>query len=444
MLKSKEIILIVIFACFLNFIFSKDFFTLKPLLPSSLNYIDLIDLDNQLLALQVSMGYPPQKFVLLFDINSDYTWVRGSGCLQCSYSKVFQENDSQTLFKTNITKSWQDLNQNIKGEIVYDYINVKIFSASNMPFLIVEEDYYLDGVDGVIGFGYGKNSEINFSILDKFRENNQIETKIFSFKFNEDISPSLFLGGLPPHIVESNLSYCNVNTTLSSWNCRISHIFVGTDVNFYKSVQLNVDAIFSTINNNILVPNKYIQFFFQNYFEHYPNYESKFCYVKPDGKKSYILCNLKYFDINKAPVFSLIINGYAYKIQPHLLFEQLFSDAYNQFYFFKIVFMESNDWILGSSFLKQFELVFNKETNQVGFYGGDKYDLTKFTRDRSESTCLYNYFVFIFIFFLIAFSMGYMYYKKKQEQKVLYFRSFSESYKKKTTKEEKEIKLINN
>jgi hypothetical protein len=85
----------------------------------------------------------------------------------------------------------------------------------------------------VIGLGYAKNSEINFSILDRFRENNQIVSKIFSFELSGDISPSLFLGLLTPHIVESNLSYCNVNTTLSSWDCSISHIYVGTDVNFY-------------------------------------------------------------------------------------------------------------------------------------------------------------------------------------------------------------------
>lgn len=415
-------------------------------LSNHLNNVDLVDVDNELSAVQVSIGYPPQKFLLLFDINSDYTWLRGSKCLQCTYSKLFNENESQTLIKTNITKKWQDYNQNINGEIVYDYLNIKIFSASNMPFIVVNEDYYLDGVDGVLGFGYGKENEINFSVLDKLKENNQIKNRIFSIKNNDEVSRSLHLGVLSSHINQNNLTYCNINLTIPQWNCKISHLFVGSDVNFYKAVSLNVNAIFSTVIKNIVVPNKFLQFFLQNYFEKYPNYESKFCYIKPDGKKNYILCNIKYFDLNLAPMISFIINGYAYKIQSFYLFEQLFSDAYNQFYLFKIVFVDNQaDWILGNHFLKLFEIVFNKDTNQVGFYGGLKYDLTKFTRDRSEYICFYNYFVIFLIVFLISFSMGYIYYKKKQEQKILYSRSFSESLgKRNLTKGEKENTLNTN
>ncbi len=292
-----------------------------------------------------------------------------------------------------------------------------------MPFLIVNEDDYLDGVDGKLGFGYGGVSDaaggVNFSILDKLKENNQIKDRIFSLQLHDELSTSIFIGKIPTYIQNnlSNLTNCNINTTLNSWNCQVSHILVGSEMNFYKAIPVHKFAIFSSIKNDFIIPPEFIQFFIKEYFEQYPGYESKFCYVKPDGRKMFILCNMKYFDINKAPMLSFIMNGFAYNIPAQDLFEQLFSDAYNQYYFFKIVFMETPDsqWVLGTNFLRQYEVVFNKETNQIGFFNGPKQDLTKFTGDRKEFICWYNFFVYLFLFSLVGSSMGYMIYKKRKE-----------------------------
>lgn len=438
-----------------DLILSKEHFptkilNLKPSESSPFNTIDLYDLDNSLHGIQLAIGYPPQKFLLLFDTTTEYTWLRGSLCIDCAFSKVFKEKESQTLIKTNMTVSYKDLSQNMKGEICLDYLSIKIFSANNMPFLIVNEDYFLDGVDGVIGFGYGVRTDsgtgINFSILDKLKENNQIKEKIFTVQLHDELSSSLFIGKVPPHIQEnlSNLTYCNVNTTLNSWNCQISHILVGKEMNFYKAIPVHKIAIFSSTVNNFIIPYDLIQFFMKEYFEQYPGYEGKICYVKPDGKKFFILCNKKYFDIDKAPMLSLILNGYAYNIPAQALFEQLFIDAYNQYYFFKIVFMDTQDnmWILGTNFIRQYEVVFNKETHQVGFFDGPKYDLTKFTGDRTEFICWYNFFVYVFLISLVVFSMGYMIYKKQKENDIVMNGIYYANGSNKPL--EKELKIYNN
>jgi hypothetical protein len=366
----------------------------------------------------VSIGYPPQKFNLLFDIMYEYTWVRGNECQYCSYGKTFNEKDSDTLTLTNTSLSLNNINQNINGEIAYDLISIKIFSSNNMPFLIVNDDYFLDGVDGVVGFGYGSNSEINFSILDKLYHSNQIKERIFSLKFNDELVTNFTIGRIPNHIENdyNNFSFCNINKTLNSWNCLISHIIIGEEINFYKAIPLNVNAVFSSTVSNIVIPSEYLNFFIQKYFESSTDYESKYCYVKPDGKKNLILCNLKYFDIRKAPPLFFILNGFAYKIPAHDLFEHVFSDAYSQYCFFKITFSETNDnrWILGYNFLKQYEVVFNKDASQIGFYSGIKYDLTKFTSDPTEIICIYNYFIYLLFILLILCSMAYVFYKNKK------------------------------
>jgi len=389
-----------------------------------INTIDLYEVENKMRAVKVSIGYPPQKFLLMVDISSEYTWVIGSSCEDCGYSKTFVEKDSETLTLTNTTIQWNDGSGIVRGEIAYDYVNIKILSANNLPFVIVKEDYYLEGVDGVLGLGYGGTSVINFSILDKLYDNNQIKSKIFSIQFHDVINTSISLGRIPDHIQNemTNLTYCHVNSSLHKWNCRISHLLVGEEKNFYKALTVQKQAIFSSTVNDIIMHPDYIQFFLDNYFSKYPQFESKFCYVKPDGKKFSILCSQKFFDINKAPSLHLIMNGWAYKIPPQDLFQEIFSDAYNQYYCFKILFTETSKdkWILGINFLKQYEIVFNKEINQVGFFGGSKLDFTKFTGDPLETICLYNYGVYAFIFCLVAFSMAYIIQKRKKENEIVY------------------------
>ena len=389
-----------------------------------LNTIDLMEYDENMFSMSVSIGYPPQKFKLKFDLASEYTWVGGSDCLYCSFETLFDERSSQTAIKTNTSILIQDSKPQIRGEITFDYINIKIFSANNLPFLIINDDVYLDGLDGVIGFGYSsKKSQMNFSILDKLYSNNQINNKLFCLKFSESSLAKLLLGLMPQEILSDikNYTVCNVDKSIRNWNCKISHIIVGTEVNFYKAISINKSAVFSSNMNLLNVPIDNIQFFMQNYFNKYPSYQSSMCIIKQDGQNFYILCDMDLFDLHKAPPLHLVLNGYAYHISQYDLFKEIFTDNYIRYYLFKIMFTNTpyNQWILGYSFMKHFIMVFDSEKSQVGLYSGIKSDLTKFTRDSVETVCLYNYAVYVFFSALLGLSMWYVIYKKKQDENII-------------------------
>lgn len=415
----------------------------------TLNTIDLIDIEENLFAISVSIGYPPQKFLMQFDISSEYTWVAGPKCRYCSYEHYFNETVSETAITTNTTILLEDSKARITGEIIFDYINMKIFSANNLPFLIVNEDIYLDGLDGSIGFGYSKaKSQRNFSILDKLYSNKQIINNLFSLKFSQSSLPDKLILGMMPQEVENdmkNYTVCNVDENMPNWNCRISHLIVGKDVNFYNAMSINKLAMFSSTLDLMNVPVESIQFFMQNYFNYYPNYSNDMCKIKPDGQKFYIMCNIDLFDLNEAPPLHLIMNGYAYFISQYDLFKQVFSDSYIKYYLFKIVFKSTpnSQWVLGYSFMKHYLMVFDKEKSQVGFYAGIKYDLRKFTRDSIEIVCLYNYSVYIFIASLVGISMWYIIHKKKQDE-ILVTKAIIEEISNKENKKEKDyLKIMN-
>jgi len=390
----------------------------------NLNTIDLRDIDNDCFAVSVSIGYPPQKFQLQLDISSEYTWVGGKHCEYCSFENLYDETASQTAIKPNVFINFEEFKTQIKGEIIFDFINIKIFSANSVAFFIVTDDIYLDGLDGVLGLGYTSvKSEIGFSILDRLFLTNQIQRNIFSLKYSEASAPKLLMGGVPNEIENDakNFTVCNVDKTVNNWNCKISHLLVGTNVNFYKAIAINKSAMFSTTINLINVPIDNITFFMQNYFQTYPGYSIDFCKVKPEGQKFFIICNMDLFDLNKAPPMHLILNGYAYYISPFDLFEEIFTESYIRYYLFKIVFKHTpnGQWILGHSFMRQYHIVFDKEKGQVGFYSGIKADLSKFTRDSTESVCFYNYFCYFFLVSLVLVSMGYIIYNKKKEENLI-------------------------
>jgi hypothetical protein len=427
---SRKIIIILLIHFLTSHEANRQLINLSPsyldgyLKSEQLNTIDLIEYDENLFSISVSIGYPPQKFKLKFDIATEYTWVGGRDCLYCSFETLFDERSSQTAIKTNTSILIEDSKPQIRGEITFDYINIKIFSANNLPFLIINEDVYLDGLDGVMGFGYSsKKSNMNFSILDKLYSNNQINNKLFSLKFSESSSAKLLLGLMPQEILNDmkNYTVCNVDKSIPNWNCKISHIIVGTEVNFYRAISINKSAMFSSSMNLINVPVDNIQFFMQNYFNKYPTYENSMCKIKPDGQNFYILCNMDLFDLQKAPPLHFVLNGYAYHISQNELFKEIFTDNYIRYYLFKIVFTNTpnNQWILGYSFMKHFIMVFDSEKSQVGLYSGIKSDLTKFTRDSVETVCLYNYAVYFFFSALLGLSMWYMIYKKKQDENII-------------------------
>jgi cathepsin D len=389
--------------------------------------ISLIDMEDKKYAVKVTIGDPPQNFLLLFDTSSLQTWVRDSNCQYCSFVKNTFEITENTKIHKNKTITITNLAGVIKGKIIEDNIAVENLRSNKMNFVVVTEDNLYDNADGVLGMSYTlpqSTPNVNsgsiqdpksYSFLEKLHTAKVIKERIFTLKFKEEGS-KITIGSLPSLFNQKNITRCKIKQDLKNWNCAISHVLFSNEYNFYKAQNLtDVYAHFSSSTSHILIPEEHLEMFNRTYSL------NNSCTIKTDGKKSYILCNKNTYDISHAPPLNLLINGYAYVIPSNDLFEEIYSESYNQYYLFKIFFISTpnKQWILGHVFLKQYITIFDRESNSMGFYGGIVQDYTKFTSDEVEGTCYYNYVIYILIGSLMVFSMGYTYWRQRKQEMIM-------------------------
>lgn len=388
--------------------------------------LSLTNLSPGLFAVSISIGYPQHSFLLLVDTTSDYTWVRGTNCTFCSYlENIYDEKSSiSVIYPTGIPfTTITDIRGSVAGEIAFDDIKFGELYVSKLEFIIASEDEFLDLADGVLGLDTSNKIGSNNNLLNKLYQSGAIKHKIFSINLKEEMSATLTLGEMPSHIAEDkdNYAYCKIRSyQKENWNCLVSHILFGDDYNFYNAIPLeNTIVNFATGVTNIYLPQSYIDLFLNNYFKLLPGYDNKNCIIKKSSKTKNILCLKKFLNINgPKPSINFILNGYAYQIPFEDLFEDIFSDSYNQYSVFKIDFTETpgNEWYFGTVFMKQHEIVFDGEKMQVGFYSGFKYDFTKLTNENVEEYCLYNTFALIFLGLIIVLPMLYTVWKKKMSE----------------------------
>ena len=389
--------LLIIFICLINVTSNnQDIFTLLNISPG-------------LFGLQLSVGYPMKNFLLLVDTSSKYTWVRGTNCTFCAYTdNIYDEEASISVIHQDEIPytTMNDIKGSISGNILYDDIKIGNFYATKVELLVASEDEYQECADGVLSLKYPKEPNDVRNVLNKLYLSGYIRQKILYFNFKDEMQATLQIGNIPDYIIRSHntniYSTCHIQSNNKNWNCLATHILFDDNYNFYQATVIDATAIFSTGLEKIFVPRNNINLFINNYFKTFPNYDEKKCMIKIIGGIYQIYCLRSFLNFN-GPSIHFIMNGYAYKIPFDDLFEDVYTDSFNSYKLFKIEFYitEKNEWYFGTIFLKQYEVVFDADNKVMGFYGDNKYDLTKYTNEEYEVTCWYNT-ISVFLLFLVV------------------------------------------
>jgi len=395
---------------------------------------------TEIFTLKIALGTPEQYFDVIYDTRGYHLWLTSEefqGCVNC---KIFDFTKSSTFQKTDFRRTIKHDDYSILGFEVSDKINILDKKFRFDWFLADYVNLRLNDADGVIGFARNftpveGNSFVStkFSMLDALFNQNIIEKQVFSQVFTDadHTKAKFYIGEYPEFFSDSsNYSVCNViksehflaKTTLKNlWTCRLSYILIGdakSDDFDNISHKLNSRAVFDSVSNFISAPYEVLEIIQTsfNIFEH--------CIIEFDtdtGVES-ILCP-KEFDVSLAPEMSIIFNGFAYTIPSSKLFREFIVNGQKRLAFVINFSKQLDYWIIGQYFMRNFNMLFDKDRNVIGFNGEKEYirDFSKFTTDDdfylSEhlSIIILSAIIALFIIGSITF-MCVFYMKRKRDQ----------------------------
>ncbi|NXF32490.1 PEPC protein, partial [Nyctibius bracteatus] len=140
---------------------------------------------------EISIGTPPQNFLVLFDTGSGNLWVPSTSCQTpaCENHSRFNPSQSSTFSGINATYTLTYGFGDVSVALGYDTVTIQNIVVSSQEFgLSLDEPtrpfYYLD-FDGILGMSYpGVGISGYNSLMQNMLQQNQLSEPIFSFYYS--------------------------------------------------------------------------------------------------------------------------------------------------------------------------------------------------------------------------------------------------------------------
>ncbi|NXJ84152.1 PEPC protein, partial [Trogon melanurus] len=140
---------------------------------------------------EISIGTPPQNFLVLFDTGSANLWVPSTYCqtAACGNHATFNYNLSSTFSGTDVTYTLTYGFGDVSVELGYDTVTIQNIVVRNQEFgLSLNEPsspfYYLY-FDGILGMSYpGIGISGYNTLMENMLQQNQLAEPVFSFYYS--------------------------------------------------------------------------------------------------------------------------------------------------------------------------------------------------------------------------------------------------------------------
>ena len=216
-----------------------------------------------------------------------------------------------------------------------------------------------------------KIKNISYNFINQLKQNNIINSGIFTIKFNEkNTNEGEIIIGDYPHKFDPiyknkkfNFDKVILKETLFYWNLIFDEIYTKNNKNLIKNINIGITLDF----NGFFGDKIYHDYIYDNFFKKLISEKKCFKNFDDDYKIYYYYCNE---DSNIEKKFE---NIYFKSKKLDYIFELNFKDVFkiiNNKLYFLIVFSNNikKDWVLGSPFLKKYQIIFNQEESIIGFY----------------------------------------------------------------------------
>uniref|UniRef100_A0A8B9S0P1 Peptidase A1 domain-containing protein n=1 Tax=Accipiter nisus TaxID=211598 RepID=A0A8B9S0P1_9AVES len=284
---------------------------------------------------EISIGTPPQNFLVIFDTGSSNLWVPSTYCQApaCVNHNRFNSSQSSTFSDIGETYTLAYGFGDVSVVLGYDTVTVSDFRCEfgltlnepSSPF------YYLD-FDGILGMAYPAIAISGYNtLIQNMMQQSQLTESVFSFYFSRnptyDYGGEVILGGIAPQLYSGEITWAPVVEEVY-WKIAFSDAF------FAALSSQGCHGIVDTGTFLLTIPGQYMSAFLQ--------------YV--------VNCNY----VQSMPSLSFVISGTQLVLPPSVYVLNVSS-----------TYVSSSSgqplWILGNIFLRQYYSIFDIANNRVGF-----------------------------------------------------------------------------
>uniref|UniRef100_A0A8C0YWZ3 Peptidase A1 domain-containing protein n=1 Tax=Canis lupus familiaris TaxID=9615 RepID=A0A8C0YWZ3_CANLF len=140
---------------------------------------------------EISIGTPPQNFLVVFDTGSSNLWVPSTYCQSqaCSNHNTFNPSSSSTYRNNGQTYTLYYGSGSLTVLLGYDTVTVQNIVINNQEFGLSEIEpsnpFYYANFDGILGMAY-PNLAVGDSptVMQSMVQQGQLTQPIFSFYFS--------------------------------------------------------------------------------------------------------------------------------------------------------------------------------------------------------------------------------------------------------------------
>ncbi|NXO04301.1 PEPC protein, partial [Rhinopomastus cyanomelas] len=140
---------------------------------------------------EITIGTPPQKFLVLFDTGSSNLWVPSTYCQTpaCFNHAKFDPSESSTFSSNGQSYTLSYGSGSLTVTLGYDTLQIQSISVANQEFGLSENEptqpFYFAAFDGILGMAYPSLAVGGMpTALQGMLQQNQLAQPVFSFYFS--------------------------------------------------------------------------------------------------------------------------------------------------------------------------------------------------------------------------------------------------------------------
>ncbi|XP_029114792.1 pepsin A-like [Scleropages formosus] len=299
----------------------------------------------------ISIGTPPQSFQVLLDTGSSNLWVPSVYCSSpaCSNHARFNPQQSSTFEVTNESLSIQYGTGSMTGVLGYDTVQVGGLYVTNQIFGLSETEatfmQYMQA-DGILGLAFPSISSSGATpVFDNMMSEGLVSQNLFSVYLSSDSENGslVIFGGIDSSYYTGNITWIPLSAE-TYWQITMDSMTInGTTVACSGGCQAVVD----TGTSLIVGPSSDIQ-----------NLNSWVGASVDQYGDVVVSCN----NIQSMPDVTFTLNGNSFIIPASAYISQSNDECTTGF-------GDGGDsqlWILGDVFIREFYVIFNRGNNSVG------------------------------------------------------------------------------